>query len=173
MFMLQELQACLSFYCASLYWLHTWCDFTDWKFKQVYHHHFFQQQWFISWLSHFDNSQIFQAFSLLLYLFSWYVINSVQLLSCVQLFATQRTGYSMPGLPVHHQLSELVHIHVHWLSDVIQLSHPLSSPSPPVLNLSQHQHLFKWVSSSHQVARVLELQLQHQSFQWTPRTDVL
>ena len=63
--------------------------------------------------------------------------------------------------------------HVHWVGDVIQLSYPLSSPSPPALNLSQSQGLFKWVSSSHQVAKVLEFQLQQQSFQWTPRTDLL
>ena len=63
--------------------------------------------------------------------------------------------------------------HVHWVSDAIQPSHPLSSSSPAALNLSQHQGLFKWVSSSHQVAKVLEFQLQHQSFQWTPRTDLL
>ena len=78
-----------------------------------------------------------------------------------------------PGLPVHHQLPEFTQTHVHQVSDAIQPSHPLSSPSPPVLNLSQHQGLFQWVSSSHQVARVLEFQLQHQSFQWTPRTDLL
>ena len=71
---------------------------------------------------------------------------------------------STPGFPVHHQLSELTQTHVHWISDVIQPSHPLSSPSPPTFNLSQHQGLFKWVSSSHQVDRVLEFQLQHQSF---------
>ena len=63
--------------------------------------------------------------------------------------------------------------HVHRVSDAIQASHPLSSPSPLALNLSQHQGLFKWVSSSHQVTKVLEFQLQHQSFQWTPRTDLL
>ena len=80
------------------------------------------------------------------------------------------TERSMPGLPVHHQLSELTHTHVHWVSDVIQPSHLLSSPSPPALNLSQHQGLFKWVSSSHQVAKVLEFQPQHQSFQWVFRT---
>ena len=62
---------------------------------------------------------------------------------------------SMPGLPVHHQLSESTQTHVHWVSDAIQSSHPLSSPSPPALNLSQHQCLFKWISSSHQVAKVL------------------
>ena len=80
---------------------------------------------------------------------------------------------STPGLPVHHQFPESTQAHVQWESDAIQPSHPLQSPSPPALNLSQHQGLFKWVSSSHQVAKVLEFQLQHQSFQWTPRTDLL
>ena len=80
---------------------------------------------------------------------------------------------STPGLSVHHQLPEFTQTHVHWVSDAIQPSHPLSSPSPPTYNLSQHQGLFKWVSSSHQVAKVLELQLQHQSFQWIFRTDLL
>ena len=80
---------------------------------------------------------------------------------------------STPGLPVHHQLPEFTQTHVHWVGDAIQPSHPPSSPSPPALNLSQHQGLFKWVRSSHQVAKVLEFQLQHQSFQWTPRTDLL
>ena len=74
---------------------------------------------------------------------------------------------STPGLPVLHQLPEFTDTHVHWVGDAIQPSHPLSSPSPPALNLSQHQGLFKWVSSSHQVAKVLEFQLQYQSFQWT------
>ena len=78
-----------------------------------------------------------------------------------------------PSLPVHHQLPEFTETHVHWIGDVIQPSHPLSSPSPPSFNLSQHQGLFQWISSSHQVAKVLEFQLQHQSFQWTPRTDLL
>ena len=67
-----------------------------------------------------------------------------------------------PGFPVLHQPLELVQTHVHWVSDVIQSSHPLSSPSPPALNLSQHHGLFQWVGSSHQVAKVLELQLLHQ-----------
>ena len=78
-----------------------------------------------------------------------------------------------PGLPVHHQLLDSTQIHVHRVDDAIQPSHPLSSPSPPALNLSQCQGLFKWVSSSNQVAKLLEFQLQHQSFQWTPRTDLL
>ena len=80
---------------------------------------------------------------------------------------------STPGLPVHYQLPEHTQTHVHWVGDAIQPSHPLLSPSPPALNLSQHQGLFKWVSPLHQVAKVLEFQLQHQSFQWTPRTDLL
>ena len=80
---------------------------------------------------------------------------------------------SMPGLPVLHHLSELAQTHVHWVGDVIQPSYPLSAPSPSAFNLSQHQGLFKWVSSLHQVAKVLEFQLQHQSLQWTPRTDLL
>ena len=77
---------------------------------------------------------------------------------------------STPGLPVHHKLPELTHTHVHWVGDAIQPSHPLSPPSPPALNLSQHQGLFQWVSSSHQVAKLLEFQLQHQSYQLTPKT---
>ena len=80
---------------------------------------------------------------------------------------------STPGLPVHHQLTEFTQIHVHGVGDTIQPSHPLSSPSLPAFNLSQHQGLFKRVSSSNQVAKVLELQLQHQSFHWTFRTDFL
>ena len=68
---------------------------------------------------------------------------------------------STPGLPVHHQLPEFTQTHIHWVGGAIQPSHPLSSPSPPALNLSQHQALFKWVSSSHQVAKVLEFQLQN------------
>ena len=73
---------------------------------------------------------------------------------------------STPGLPVHHQLLESTQTHVHWVGDAIQPSHPLSSPSPPALNLSQHQGLFKWVRSSQQVAKVLEFQLQRQD--WFP-----
>ena len=80
---------------------------------------------------------------------------------------------STPGLPVHHQLPEFTQIHVHLVGDVIQPSHPLSSPSPSAPNPSPHQSLFQWVNSSHEVAKILEFQLQHQSFQWTPRTDLL
>ena len=74
---------------------------------------------------------------------------------------------STPGFPVCQQLPELVQTHVHWVNDGIQPSHPLLSPSPPAFNLSQHQGLVQWVSSSHQVAKILELQLQLISF----RTD--
>ena len=80
---------------------------------------------------------------------------------------------STPGLPVHHQLPEFTQTHAHRVGDAIQPSHPLSPPSPPAPNPSQHQGLFQWVNSSHEVAKVLEFQHQHQSFQWTPRTDLL
>ena len=80
---------------------------------------------------------------------------------------------SMPGLPVHHQLPEFTQIHIHRVSDAIQPSHPLSSPSPPAPNPSQHQNLFQWVSSLHEVAKVLEFQLQHHSLQRNPRADLL
>ena len=80
---------------------------------------------------------------------------------------------STSGLPVNHQLPESTQTHVHCVSNAIQPSHPLLSPSPPALNLSKHQGLFQWVSSPQQVAKVLEFQLQHQSLQWTPRTDLL
>ena len=80
---------------------------------------------------------------------------------------------SISGLPVHHQHSELTQTHVRWVDDAIQPSHPLSSPFPPAFSFSQHQDLFQWVSSLYQVAKGLEFQLQHQSFQWLFRTDVL
>ena len=75
-------------------------------------------------------------------------------------------GCRTPGLPVHHQLPEFTQTPVHWVGDAIQTSHPLSSPFPPVFNLSQHQGLFQWVSSLHQVAKVWIIQLQHQSFRY-------
>ena len=78
---------------------------------------------------------------------------------------------NMPGFSVH-QLPEHAQTHVHCVRDVIQSSYPLSSPSPPAFNLSQHQGLFQWVSFLHQVAKVLEFQLQHQSFQWIFRTMI-
>ena len=99
--------------------------------------------------------------------------SSVQFSHSVISDSLQPHDHSAPGLPVHHQLPEFTQTHVHWVSDAIQSSHPLSSPSPLALNLSKHQGLFQWVSSSHQVAKGLEFQLQHQSFQKTCRTDLL
>ena len=94
--------------------------------------------------------------------------SSVQSFGHVQLFATPWTA----ALRVHRQLPEFTQTHVHWVSDAIQPSHPLSSPSP-TFDLSHHQGLFQWVNTSHEVAKLLEFQPQHQSFQWTPRTDLL
>ena len=104
-----------------------------------------------------------------------FISSSIQFTSVAQSCPTlcDPMDYSTPGLPVHHQLLEFTQAHVHWVGDAIQPSHPLSSPSSPAFNLSQHQGLFKWVSSSHQVAKVLEFQFQHQAFQWTFRTDLL
>ena len=82
-------------------------------------------------------------------------------------------NHSTPGLPVYHQLPESTQTYVHCVSDAIQPSHPLLSPSPPPLNLSLHQGLFKWVSSLHQLAKVLEFQCQHHSLQRNPRHDLL
>ena len=95
----------------------------------------------------------------------------VQFSSVAQLCPTvcNPMNRSTPGLPAHHQLPAFTQTHAYWVGDAIQPSHPLSSPSPPAPNPSQHQGLFKWVNSSHEVAKVLEFQLQHQSFQWTPR----
>ena len=84
-----------------------------------------------------------------------------------------RMDCSMTGFPVLHYLPEFSQTHVHWVSDAIQPSHPLSSPSPPALNLSQHQGPFQWVESLLQVAKVLEPQIQHQSLQWLLRVDFL
>ena len=96
-------------------------------------------------------------------------LSSVQSFSRVQLFATPWIAARQASLSITNSWSSLK-LNVHQVSDAIQPSHPLSSPSPPAPNPSQHQSLFQWVNSSHEVAKVLELQLQHQSFQRTPRT---
>ena len=103
-----------------------------------------------------------------------YLLWKTQFSSVAQLCPTlyDPMDRSRPDLHVHHQLPELPQTHAHWVSDAIQ-PHPLSSPTPPAFNLSQHQGLFKGVSSLHQVAKVLEFQLQHQSFQQIFRTDFL
>ena len=98
--------------------------------------------------------------------------SSVQWLSPVQLFATPWIAACQASLSIT-KLPELTQTHVHWVSDAIQSSHPLSSPSPPTFNFSQHQGLFKWVSSLNQVAKILEFWFQHQSFQWIFRTACL
>ena len=95
------------------------------------------------------------------------VLPSVQFSRSVMSDSLGPMNRSTPGLPVHHQLPEFTQTHVHCVSDAIQPSHPLLSPSPLAFNLFQHRGLFKWVSSLDQVAKVLEFQLQHQSFQWT------
>ena len=100
-----------------------------------------------------------------LLLFSCYVLSPWTLCNT--------TDCSTPGFPVLHYLPEFAQTHVHWVGDAIQPSHPLLPPSAPALNLSQHQWFFQWVSSSHRVAKLLELQLQHQSFQWIFRVDFL
>ena len=101
--------------------------------------------------------------------------SSVQSLSRVRLFETPwiSARQAAMSIPVHHQLPEFTQTSVHQVSDAIQPSHPLSSPSPPALNPSQHQGLFQCVNSLHEVAKVLEFQLQHQSFQRNPRVDLL
>ena len=90
------------------------------------------------------------SFIIMLLLFSHSVVSDFDLMDC-----------STPGFPVHHHLLEFAQTHVHWVGDAIQPSHPLLSPSPPPLSLSQHQGLFQWVGSLNPVAKVLELQLQH------------
>ena len=100
---------------------------------------------------------------------AWTQFSSVQ--SCPIRFDPM--DCSTPGFLVHRQLLDLTQTHVHWVSDAIQPSHPLSSPCPPAFNLSQHQGLFQGVSSSHEVAKVLKFQLQHQSCKWIFRNDFL
>ena len=106
-----------------------------------------------------------------------WLFSSVQSLSHVQLFGTLWITARQASL-VYHQLLEFTQTHVHWVSGAIQLSHPLSSHSPPALNPSQHQSLFQWVNSSHEVAKVLEFQILefqilYHSFQRNPRTGLL
>ena len=94
------------------------------------------------------------------------VLGSVQFSSVAQSCPTlcDPMNHSTPGLPVHHQQLESTQTHVHRVGDAIQPSHPLPSPSPSALNLPHHQRPFTLVSSSHQVARILEFELQHQSY---------
>ena len=103
--------------------------------------------------------------------FLWVLgFSSVQFSSVAQLCLTlcDPVNHSIPGLLAHHRLPEFTQTHVHQVGDAIQPSHPLSSPSPPAPNPSQHQGLLKWVNSSHEAAKVLEFQLQHQSLHQHP-----
>ena len=107
--------------------------------------------------------------------FLMYTYRSDQIRSVAQSCPTlcDPMNCSTPGLSVHHRHPEFTQTHVHQVSDAIQPSHPLSSPSPPAPNPSQHQSLFQWVNSLHEVAKVLEFKLQHHSFQRNPRADLL
>ena len=110
--------------------------------------------------------------------FSYYILatpDNNQFSSVAQSYPTlcNPMDCRMPGFPVHHPLPELAQTHVYQVDDTIQPSLPLSSPFPSAFNVCQHQGLFQWVSSSYQVARVLEFQLQHQSFQLIFRVDFL
>ena len=148
---------------------------------------FWLTQWHMSWVTthlilsliikHTLKISLFTSYNgNLYYIFASQIFPpSVQFSSVTQSCPTlcNPMDCSMPGFPVHHQLPELAQTHVHRVADAIQPYHLLLSPSPPALNLSQNQCLFKWVNSSHQLPKGLEFQLQHQSFQWTLRTDLL
>ena len=147
----------------------TLCDPMDWSMPgfPVLHHLLEFVQTHVPCIGSMESTNGALAKSLISILKSYFIKVSVQFswvaLSCPTL--CDPMNCSMRGLPVHHQLPESTQTHVHWASDAIQPSHPLSSPSPPALSLSQHQGLFKWVNSLHQLAKVLEFQLQYQSFQ--------
>ena len=144
------------------------------------------RKWGKNWIPFFPTSYNKNTFFMLFYLYSesdvwpfpiffsgsYFYIHSVQFISSVVSNSMQPQEPQHTRPPCLSSTPRVSQTHVHWVGDAIQPSHPLSSPSPPALNLSQHRRLFKWVSSSHQVAKFLELQL-HQSFQWTPRTDLL
>ena len=129
---------------------------------------------FSYWIKEGKLKEMAKGINILLY-YNPYDIQFIQFSSITQSCLTlcDPMNRTMSGLPVHHQLLESTQTHVHRVGDAIQPSHPLSSPSPPATNPSQHQGLFQWVNSAHEVAKVLEFQLQHQSFQWKPRTDLL
>ena len=109
----------------------------------------------------------------LLHINIFYLYVTYNILCCLFSHSGMTNSSQHASLPVHHQLPEFTQTHVHWVGDAIQPSHPLSSPSPPAFYLSQHQGLFQWIGSLPQVVKVLEFQLQHQSFQWIFRIDFL
>ena len=120
-------------------------------------------------------SWLFISTLFILHIFVFLIFFPVQFSSVAQSCLTicNPMNHSTPGLPVHHRFLEFTQTHVHRVGNAIKPSHPLSSASPPAPNPSQHQGLYQWVNSSHEVAKVLQFQLQHQSFQWTPKTDLL
>ena len=137
-------------------------------------HLHFTHTWNMSHVDHHNSHRMIFVnlhVKLLLELLLNYNFSSVQSLSCVWL--CDPMNCSTPGIPVYHQLLELTQIHVDWVSDAIQSSHPLWSLSSPAPSPSQHQSLLQWVNSSHEVAKVLEFQLEHHSFQRNPRADLL
>ena len=154
----------------------SWTQLRDWTTESDYGNEFLFVYLYIPTrhtLSNFFKMQVWSVIKGRKVKCLW--LGSVQFSSVAQSYPTlcDHMNPSTPGLPVHHQLPEFTQTHVHRVGDAIQPSHPLSSPSPPAFNLSQHQGLFQWVNSLHEVAKVLGFQLQHQSFQWTPRTDLL
>ena len=149
--------------------LNQYCAKFDTKFFHVFFLYFLTLFFFFSLFSTFTNLNTTTASTVLS--LPPLVQFSLVAQSCPTL--CNPMDHSTPGLPVHHQLPEFTKTHVHWVSDAIWPSHPLLSPFPPAFNLSQHQDLFQGGGSSYQVAKVLEFQLQHQSFQWIFRTDFL
>ena len=139
-----------------------WASYLSWSFIFISHQ-----------FRDFKKSQTFCASRTYLCLYTLWKVVVHLLTSCATL--CDPIDYSTPAFPVLHQLLEFAQTCAHWVGNAIQLSHPLSPSSPPVLNLSQYQGLFQWVTSFHQVIKVLEfqLQLQHQSFQWIFRIDFL
>ena len=151
---------------------------TDWKQKQMWESScFLLSHTLKNCVEHVkqSNNCSFLYFKMqLLFIKNIIVFNAFICCSIAQLYPAlwNPMDCSMSGFPVLHHLSELAQTHIHWVDNAIQPSRPLSSPSP-AFNLSQSQGHFQWVSSSHQEARVLELQLQHQSLQWIFRIDFL
>jgi len=135
--------------------------------KMIYNYFAHYKIFFLNYVIHFSIYENFEHLLCLL-LYNW-----VQFSHSVMSDFCDTIDCSMPVFLVHHQLPELAQTHIHWVGDAIQPSHSLSSPYTPAFNLSQHQGLLQWVSSLNQVAKVLELQLQHQSLQWICRTDFI
>ena len=121
----------------------------------------------------FNNQEFMKMYSILIITRKMQIKILFLLLSQVCPSLSDSMDWSMPGFPVLHYLLEFAQTHVYSVGDAIQPSQPLSPAYPPALNLSQHQGLSQWIDSLYQVTKVLELQLQHQSFQWLFRFDFL